>query len=172
MRNLNWYLIIFHKIIIFERAGRDVQYVLIELCFYLISWILMSSCFWEKKIRLDSQRQTFLIFIWIFFFLKMACYHAILAICWRYPHFEMGLCLWTEEILAKYQNILISVLLSESSDESPFFISIVFKKKKKHCEIIWWCEWQIFIGLWDDIFNGKFPFGRHISQRQISNIHH
>ena len=68
MRNLNWYLIIFHKIIIFERAGRDVQYVLIELCFYLISWILMSSCFWEKKIRLDSQRQTFLIFIWIFFF--------------------------------------------------------------------------------------------------------
>ena len=107
-----------------------------------------------------------------FFFLKMACYHAILAICWRYPHFEMGLCLWTEEILAKYQNILISVLLSESSDESPFFISIVFKKKKKHCEIIWWCEWQIFIGLWDDIFNGKFPFGRHISQRQISNIHH
>ena len=108
-----------------------MQYVLIELCFYLISWILMSSCFWEKKIRLDSQRQTFLIFIWIFFFLKMACYHAILAICWRYPHFEMGLCLWTEEILAKYQNILISVLLSESSDESPFFISIVFKKKKK-----------------------------------------
>ena len=45
-----------------------MQYVLIELCFYLISWILMSSCFWEKKIRLDSQRQTFLIFIWIFFF--------------------------------------------------------------------------------------------------------